>query len=89
MIRQKLSERPYVVRVGASDIRALAAGLISEPSVESISMDGDGHIQILSHSVRELQLAIPKKAQDLNIRLTTVDPLDDSLESVFSYLANR
>ncbi|MFP6680054.1 MAG: ABC transporter ATP-binding protein [Dehalococcoidia bacterium] len=89
VIRQKLSERPYVVRVGASDIRALAAGLISEPSVESISMDGDAHIQILSHSVRELQLAIPKKAQDLNIRLTTVDPLDDSLESVFSYLANR
>lgn len=89
VIRQKLSERPYVVRVGASDIRALAAGLISEPSVESISMDGEGHIQVLSRSVRELQLAIPKKAQELGIRLTRVDPLDDSLESVFTYLADR
>lgn len=89
VIRQKLSERPYVVRVGASDVRALAAGLISEPSVESISMDGEGHIQVLSRSVRELQLAIPLKAQELGIRLTRVDPLDDSLESVFTYLADR
>ena len=78
VIRQKLSDRPYIVRVGASDVRALAAGLITEPSVESISMDGEGHIQILSRSVRELQLAIPKAAQALGIRLTRVDPLDDS-----------
>jgi ABC-2 type transport system ATP-binding protein len=89
VIRQKLSDRPYIVRVGASDVRALAAGLITEPSVESISMDGEGHIQILSRSVRELQLAIPKIAQTLGIRLTRVDPLDDSLESVFTYLADR
>jgi ABC-2 type transport system ATP-binding protein len=89
VIRQKLSDRPYIVRVGASDVRALAAGLITEPSVESISMDGEGHIQILSRSVRELQLAIPKAAQTLGIRLTRVDPLDDSLESVFTYLADR
>jgi ABC-2 type transport system ATP-binding protein len=89
VIRQKLSDRPYIVRAGASDVRALAAGLITEPSVESISMDGEGHIQILSRSVRELQLAIPKIAQTLGIRLTRVDPLDDSLESVFTYLADR
>ena len=89
VIRQKLSDRPYIVRVGASDVRALAAGLITEPSVESISMDGEGHIQILSRSVRELQLAIPKAAQVLGIRLTRVDPMDDSLESVFTYLADR
>ena len=89
VIRQKLSDRPYIVRVGASDVRALAAGLITEPSVESISMDGEGHIQILSRSVRELQLAIPKAAQALGIRLTRVDPMDDSLESVFTYLADR
>ena len=89
VIRQKLSDRPYIVRVGASDVRTLAAGLITEPSVESISMDGEGHIQILSRSVRELQLAIPKAAQVLGIRLTRVDPMDDSLESVFTYLADR
>lgn len=87
VIRQKLSERPYVVRVGASDVRALAAGLISEPSVESISMDGEGYIQVRSLNVTELQIAIPRVAQALGIRLTRIDPLDDSLESVFSYLA--
>ncbi len=89
VIRQKLSERPYVVRVGASDVRALAAGLISEPSVESISMDGEGYIQVRSLNVTELQIAIPRAAQALGIRLTRIDPLDDSLESVFSYLAGR
>jgi ABC-2 type transport system ATP-binding protein len=88
-IRQLLSEQPYVVRVGASDVRALAAGLISEPSVESISMDGEGHIQVLSRRMAELQIAIPRTARVLGIRLTRVDPLDDSLESVFSYLTRR
>lgn len=89
VIRQKMSERPYIVRVGASDVRALAAGLISEQCVESISMDGEGYIQVLSRNVRELQIAIPRTAQALGIRLTRIDPLDDSLESVFSYLAGR
>ncbi len=88
-IRQLLSEQPYVVRVGASDVRALAAGLISEPSVESISMDGEGYIQVLSRRMSELQIAIPRTARGLGIRLTRVDPLDDSLESVFSYLTRR
>ncbi|MDA1258181.1 MAG: ABC transporter ATP-binding protein [Chloroflexi bacterium] len=89
VIRQKLSERPYVVRVGASDIRALAAGLITDPSVESISMDGEGFIKVLSRNVTALQIAVPRTAQALGIRLTRVDPLDDSLESVFTYLADR
>jgi ABC-2 type transport system ATP-binding protein len=89
VIRQKLSDRPYVVRVGASDVRTLAAGLITEPSVESISMDGEGYIQILSKSVRELLIAIPKAAQSLWIRLTRVDQLVDSLEIVFTYLSGR
>ena len=89
VIRQKLSDRPYIVRIGASDVRALAAKLITEPFVESISMDGAGHIQIVSRNVRELQRAVPRTAQALGIRLTRIDPLDDSLESVFTYLADR
>ncbi len=52
-------------------------------------MDGAGHIQIVSRNVRELQRAVPGTAQALGIRLTRIDPLDDSLESVFTYLADR
>ena len=89
VIRQKLSERPYIVRVGASDVRALAARLMQESSVESISMDGDGFIQVLSRNVRELQMALPRAAGEIGVRLNRVDPLDDSLESVFAYLADR
>ena len=89
VIRQKLSERPYIVRVGATDVRALAARLMQESSVESISMDGDGFIQVLSRNVRELQMALPRAAGEIGVRLSRVEPLDDSLESVFAYLADR
>ena len=89
VIRQKLSERPYIVRVGATDVRALAARLMQESSVESISMDGEGFIQVLSRNVRELQMALPRAAGEIGVRLNRVDPLDDSLESVFAYLADR
>ncbi|MFW6174298.1 MAG: ABC transporter ATP-binding protein [Chloroflexota bacterium] len=86
-IRRKLSERPFIVRVGADDVRTLAARLIQLPEVESISMDGDGTVQVLSRDVRSLQRAVPTAAQQAGVRLTRVEPLDDSLESVFSYLA--
>ncbi|MEE8363702.1 MAG: ABC transporter ATP-binding protein [Dehalococcoidia bacterium] len=89
VIRQKLSEQPYVVRIAASDVRALAARLIALPVIESVAMDGDGVIQVLSRDVRALQRAVPRVAQEAGVRLTRVEPLDDSLESVFSYLVER
>ena len=41
---------------------------------------------VLSRNVDALQRSIPKLAQSLNVRLLRVEPLDESLESVFSYL---
>ena len=40
-----------------------------------------------SRNVSELQRALPAVAQRLGVRLLRVEPLDDSLESVFEYLA--
>jgi hypothetical protein len=42
---------------------------------------------VRSRDVASLQRALPAAAQRLGIRLTRVEPLDDSLESVFEYLA--
>ncbi len=42
-----------------------------------------------SRDVPSLQRALPVIAQRLGVRLLRVEPLDDSLESVFEYLAQR
>ena len=41
---------------------------------------------VLSRNVLDLQIELPKLAQSARIRLRRVEPLDDSLESVFGYL---
>ena len=37
----------------------------------------------------ELQRALPRIARDNGVRIMRVEPLDDSLESVFEYLAQQ
>ncbi len=88
-IRRKLNERPYLVRVVASDARALAAGLIAVEGVESVEIDKEGRLRVLSRDVVTLQRELPRVAQARDVRLLRVEPLDDSLESVFEYLAQQ
>ncbi len=85
-IRAKLDERPYKVRVVANDPRLIGAALIRLEEVDSIQVDAEGSLVILSRNVQALQHSVPRLAQELGIRLLRVEPLDDSLESVFSYL---
>ncbi len=85
-IRAKLDERPYTVRVLCSEPRKLAATLVQMEDVDSVSVDGDGSLIVLSRNVSSLQISIPRLAQQENVRLLKVEPLDDSLESVFNYL---
>jgi len=69
--------------------RALAAGVVKLSSVDAVHMDPDGALVVLSRNVLDLQLELPKLAQQQHIRLLRVEPLDDSLESVFGYLVER
>ena len=85
-IRAKLDERPYTVRIACSDARAMAAALVRMDEVESVSIDPDGALVVLSRNVTALQRSVPRLAQQHDLRLLRVEPLDDSLESVFSYL---
>ena len=41
---------------------------------------------VLSSNVRVLQIELPLRADAASIRLFRVEPMDDSLESVFGYL---
>ena len=85
-IRAKLDERPYKVRVVADDPRSMAAALVQTDAVDSVTVDPDGALVVLSRNVSALQRSIPRLAQEQGIRLLRVEPLDESLESVFSYL---
>ncbi len=86
-IRQQLNDRPFLVRIDSSDSRALAAGLLAVDAVESVEVDREGHLRVRSRDVATLQRSLPVVAARLDIRLLRVEPLDDSLESVFEYLA--
>ena len=88
-IRAKLDERPYKVRIAVNDSRAMGAALLRLDEVDSISVEADGAVIVLSRNVSALQRSVPRLAQELGIRLLRVEPLDDSLESVFSYLVER
>ena len=85
-IRAALNQRPYHVRVLCDAPRALAAAVVTLPSVDAVHIDPDGAVVVLSRNVLDLQVELPRLAQTAAIRLRRVEPLDDSLESVFGYL---
>ncbi|HEX7049826.1 MAG TPA: ABC transporter ATP-binding protein [Longimicrobiales bacterium] len=88
-IRAALDERPYHVRVVCDAPRELASAVVMLDSVDAVNIDPDGAIVVLSRNVRDLQIELPRLAQAAAIRLRRVEPLDDSLESVFGYLVER
>ena len=88
-IRAALDERAYQVRAVADAPRKLAAAVVAMDSVDSVSVAEDGSILIYSRNVSELQLALPRLARDGGIRLTRVEPMDESLESLFEYIVER
>ena len=88
-IREKLDERPFQVRISASRQREMASALVGLDSVESVSLDDTGNIEVLTRNVAQLQRMAPKIAQDIGSSIYRIEPLDDSLESVFSYVVQR
>jgi ABC-2 type transport system ATP-binding protein len=85
-IRAALNQRPYHVRVTCDSPRGLAAAIVGLPSVDAVHVDPDGAVLVLSRNVLDLQIELPRLAQRAGISLRRVEPLDDSLESVFGYL---
>ena len=88
-IREKLDERPFKVRVVAETPRIIAAALMQLPAIESVSVSSDDSLIVLTKDVGVLQRSIARFAQEEGARLYRVEPLDDSLESVFSYVVQR
>lgn len=85
-IRAKLDEQPYNVRVVSDSPRQMAAALVELASIESVALGGENEVIVLSNNVAILQRSLARIAKDRGIRLERVEPLDESLESVFSYI---
>jgi ABC-2 type transport system ATP-binding protein len=88
-IRAALNQRPYHVRVLCDAPRRLAAEVVRLGSVDAVHVDPDGAVVVLSRNVLDLQIELPRLAQSSSISLRRVEPLDDSLESVFGYLVEQ
>jgi ABC-2 type transport system ATP-binding protein len=87
-IRAALDDRPYHVKIDSDSPRDLASALVMLESVDAVNIDPDGGIVVLSRNVRDLQIELPRLAQAASVRVRRVEPLDDSLESVFGYLVD-
>ncbi|GFH38699.1 ABC transporter ATP-binding protein [Streptomyces pacificus] len=89
-IRRLMTDRPHRYLVRSSDDRALAAALIADPSTAGIEVDlqegAEGALHVQAVDFGRFTALLPRVARDHSIRLLTVSPSDESLESVFSYL---
>ncbi|WP_030905260.1 ABC transporter ATP-binding protein [Streptomyces sp. NRRL F-5126] len=88
-IRRLMTDRPHRYLVRSSDDRALAAALIADASTTGIEVDlSEGALRIEAADFGRFTTLLPQVAHAQSIRLLTVSPSDESLESVFSYLVS-
>jgi ABC-2 type transport system ATP-binding protein len=84
-IRAAMTDKPRRVYVDASDPRRLAAALIATSGVLGVQVD-DGTVHVETSDQADLARRLPAIATEHSIALTKIEPVDESLESVFRYL---
>jgi ABC-2 type transport system ATP-binding protein len=88
-IRRLMTDRPHRYLVRSSDDRRLAAALIADGSTAGIEVDpAEKALRIQAINFQGFTTLLPKVAREAGVRLYTVSPADESLESVFSYLVS-
>ncbi|RAJ29645.1 ABC-2 type transport system ATP-binding protein [Kitasatospora sp. SolWspMP-SS2h] len=88
-IRRLMTDRPHRYLVRSSDDRRLASALIADGSTAGIELDAaEKALRIQAVDFQGFTTLLPKVAREAGIRLYTVSPADESLESVFSYLVS-
>jgi ABC-2 type transport system ATP-binding protein len=87
-IRRLMTDRPHTFTVRSSNDRRLAAVLLGDPSVFGVELT-DGLLSVQTSDFGSFTRAVPRIARSESITLLELQPTDDSLESVFSYLVRR
>jgi ABC-2 type transport system ATP-binding protein len=88
-IRDRIDAHDHQIRIRASDPRKLGSLLITQPMVSGIEIDRQGRLLVLTRDVRSFFQVVPRAAQHADVRLFEMQPTDDSLTSVFSYLVKQ
>jgi ABC-2 type transport system ATP-binding protein len=88
-IRAKLDEQAYQVRIVVDAPRKMAAAIVALEDVDSVNFDDDGSIIVHSRKVAAIQTNLPRLAMENGIRLTRMEAIDESLESLFEYIVER
>jgi ABC-2 type transport system ATP-binding protein len=84
-IRAAMTDKPRRIYVDTSDPRRLAAALITSAGVLGVQLDG-ATVHIETSDAGDLARRLPVIAVEHSIGVTRVEPVDESLESVFRYL---
>ncbi len=88
-IRDSIDSHDHEIRIVSSDARGLAGLLFSQPMVSGVRIDKQGRLLVQTTDVKEFFRMVPAAAQHSDIRLFEMQPTDDSLQSVFSYLVQN
>ena len=87
-IREAMTDKPRQVFAECTNPRALASALIATDGVVGVHVQ-DGTVQIETQDAWGLARSLPALALERDIGLTRVEPVDESLESVFRYLVDN
>lgn len=87
-IREAMTDKPRQVFVECSDPRNLASALIATDRVVGVHVQ-DGTLRVETQDAWGLARSLPRLALQNRIDLTRVEPVDESLESVFRYLVEN
>lgn len=87
-IREAMTDRPRRVFVETDQARPLAAALIGLDGVVGVKVDTD-RIEIETSDAGSLARALPGIAVESGFDLRRVEPVDESLDSVFRYLVEQ
>jgi len=85
-IRRLMTSRPHLFLVRTSDDRRLAAALVRRQAVTGVELTGRG-LSVQAADYGTFTRELPAVAREQGIRLRELLPADESLESVFAYLA--
>jgi ABC-2 type transport system ATP-binding protein len=84
-IRAAMTDKPRRIYVDTEVPRKLAAALIAGPDVLGVRVDG-GTVRIETSDAAGLARRLPAISLEHSIPISKVEPVDESLESVFRYL---
>jgi ABC-2 type transport system ATP-binding protein len=82
-----MTDRPHAFTIRSSDNRAIARALVARTDVTSVAFLGD-RLEVQTDDFGDFTEAIAGVLLGSGAELHDLEPADDSLENVFSYLVN-